>query len=110
MVDKEITAKSLHLLPVNDDESFILRYKTFSKILNKCGDATFGRVRRNKHNANFRVTLPTIQQIQSKIKHLNGALWITPETLSMEVSHASLMVYQRYYSRFQAHPDNAKKF
>ena len=94
MVDEEIKAKSIHTLPVIDDESFILRYNALSKILNECGDAIFGRVKRNKHNANSRVTSPAIQQIQSKIRHLGGALQITQESFSGEVSHTSLMVYQ----------------
>jgi hypothetical protein len=94
MVDKEIKAKSIHTLPIIDDESFILRYNALSKILNECGDAIFGRVKCNKHNANSCVTSPAIQQIQSKIKHLGGALWITQESFSGEVSHMSLMVYQ----------------
>jgi hypothetical protein len=110
MVDEKIKAKSIHETPVNNDDSFILRYNALSLIFKECGDATFGRVKRNKHNGNFCITSPKIQQIQSNIRHLGGALRITQESFSGEVSNTSLMVYQRYLAMFQANPDNADSF
>jgi len=56
MVDEKVKAKSIHETPVSNDESFILRYNALSLIFKECGDATFGRMKRNKHNANFRMT------------------------------------------------------
>jgi hypothetical protein len=110
MVDEKVKAKSIHKTPVSNDGSFILRYNVLSLILKECGDTTFGRMKHNKHNANFRITSPKIQQIQSNIRHLGGALQITQESFSREVSHMSLMVYQRYLAMFQANPNNADNF
>ena len=110
MVDEKIRAKSIHNLPVCDDDSFMSRYNTLTKIFKECGDATFGRMKRNKHAPNQRVTSPRIQRIQSDIRHLGRALRITQESFSGEVSHTSLMVYQRHFSLFQTNPSNSTNF
>jgi len=110
MVDEKIKAKSIHNLPVRNDNSFISRYNTLIWIFKECGDTTFGRVKCNKHALNQCVTSPRIQRIQSDIRHLSGALWITQKSFSGEVSHISLMVYQRHLSLFQANPSNSIDF
>jgi hypothetical protein len=110
LVDEKIIAKSIHDSPVICDNSFILRYNALTLIFKECGDAIFGRVKRNKRAISHFVTLPRIQRIQSDIKHLGGALRMTQERFSGEVSRTSLMVYQRYLTKFQAEPDKSTNF
>ena len=94
LVDEKIKAESIHNLPVNGDESFISRYDALTRIFRECGEAIFGRVKRNKHAVNQFVTSHRIQRIQSDIRHLGGALRMTQENFSGEVSAISLRVYQ----------------
>jgi hypothetical protein len=94
MVDEKIKAKSIHNVPVNNDNSFLSRYNALTQIFKECGKATFRRVKRNKHAVNQFVTSPQIQWIQSAIKHLGRALQMTQEHFSGEVSAILLRVYQ----------------
>jgi hypothetical protein len=110
MVDKKIKAKSIHNMPVSDDDSFILCYDALTQVFKECGDATFGQVKCNKPAPNQCVTSPRIQRIQSEIRHLGGALRITQESFLGEVSHTSLTVYQRHLSLFQINPGNSIDF
>jgi len=86
MVDEKIKAKSLHV-PVNSD--VILSYHDIMRL-----------VKRNRQIDEF-VTSPRIQRIQSDIRHLGGALRMTQEHFSGEVSVTSLRIYQRYLLMFQ---------
>ena len=110
LVDEKIKAESIHNLPVNGDESFISRYDALTRIFRECGEAIFGRVKRNKHAVNQFVTSHRIQRIQSDIRHLGGALRMTQENFSGEVSAISLRVYQRYYLMFQTDPGKLTNF
>jgi hypothetical protein len=100
MVDEKIEDKSLHNQPVNDDNSFISRYNALTQIFKECGDATFGRVKRNKNASNQRITSPRIQRIQSDIKHMGGALRMTQDSFSGEVSHTSMVIFQQQHLKF----------
>src|ERR1700676_3399702 len=110
MVDDKIKAKSIHNIPVSDDDSFILCYDALTQIFKECGDATFRRVKCNKPAPNQHVTSPRIQRIQSEIRHLGGALQITQESFSGKVSYTSLTVYQQHLSLFQINPGNCVDF
>ena len=94
MVDKKIKDESIHNIPVNNDDSFIFRYNALTRILKECGDAAFRKVKRSKHVTDQDVTSPRIQRIQSDIRPLGGALRMTQEQFSGEVSHTSVMIYQ----------------
>jgi hypothetical protein len=48
MVDEKIKAKSVHATPVNSDDSFISRYTVLTQIFKECGEAAFGRAKRNR--------------------------------------------------------------
>jgi hypothetical protein len=104
MVDERIKAKSIHTTPLNGDESFISRYDALTQIFKECGEAVFGRAKRNKRIINQFVTSPRIQRLQSDIKHLGGALRMTQENFDGEVSIVSLRTYQRYLLKFQTDP------
>src|SRR5882762_492695 len=104
MVDEKIKAKSVHTTPVNSDESFISRYNVLTQIFKECSEAAFGRAKRDRRTVNQFVTSPRIQRIQSDIKHLGGALRMTQEHFSGEVSITSLRTYQRYLIMFQTEP------
>ena len=110
MVDEEIRAKSIHDSPVTCDESFMSRYNALTKIFIKCGDAVFGRVKRDKKAINQLVTSPRIQRIQSDIRHIGGALRMTQEHFAGEVSQTSIMMYQRYLIKFQTEPNKSANF
>jgi hypothetical protein len=86
LVDEKIIAKSIHDSPVICDNSFISRYNALTLIFKECGDTIFGRVKHNKRAIGHFVTSPRIQRIQSDIKHLGGALRMTQERFSGEVS------------------------
>ena len=98
MVNKEIRAKSIHDPPAICDESFILQYNTLTKIFKECSDTMFCRIRRDKKAINQFVMSPRIQKIQSDIRHINGAVQMTQEHFSVEVSQISIMVYHRISS------------
>ena len=110
MVDEKIKDKSLHKLPVNDDDSFIIRYNALTQIFKECGDATFGRVKRIKNMFNQRVTSPRIQRIQSDIKHLGRALRMTQSSFSGEVSHTSIEIFQRHHLKYLKQPGDFTDF
>jgi hypothetical protein len=74
MVHEKIKDESIHNIPVNNDDSFILRYNTLTRILKECGDTAFGKVKRSKHVTDRHVMSPQIQRIQSDIRHLGRAL------------------------------------
>ena len=110
MVNKEIRAKSIHDPPAICDESFILQYNTLTKIFKEWSDTMFCRIRRDKKAINQFVMSPRIQKIQSDIRHINGAVQMTQEHFSVEVSQISIMVYHRYLIKFQTEPDNSANF
>ena len=110
IVNKEIRAKSTHDPPAICDESFILQYNTLTKIFKECSDTMFCRIRRDKKAINQFVMSPRIQKIQSDIRHINGAVQMTQEHFSVEVSQISIMVYHRYLIKFQTEPDNSANF
>jgi hypothetical protein len=110
MVNEKIKDESIHNIPVNNDDSFILQYNALTRILKECSDAAFVKVKRSKHATDQHVTLPQIQRIQSDIRHLSGALQMTQEQFSGEVSHTSVMIYQRYLLSFQTNPGNYSNF
>jgi hypothetical protein len=104
MVNERIKAKSIHTTPLNGDESFISQYNALTQIFKECGEATFRRAKGNKRIINQFVTSPQIQWIQSDIRHLGGALRMTQENFSGEVSVVSLRTYQRHLLMFQTEP------
>jgi hypothetical protein len=108
-VDAKIKAESIRDRPVTDDDSFMHRYQTLTKIITKTAEEVFGRVKRFQKEEK-RITSPKIEATLASVRHMGGAIRLARNPHLADVSYASRRCYEHHAQIFHAEPSNDLSF
>ncbi|KAJ7914585.1 hypothetical protein B0H13DRAFT_1611374, partial [Mycena leptocephala] len=100
LMDERLNAAALHDVEVNDDDSFLHVYDTFTKILIPTSEEAYGRITRFTKQRAAQVLTPAIEKIIAQIRSFSGAIRTIRDSNAPELSHGARLVYNRLSTDF----------
>ncbi|KAJ7176388.1 hypothetical protein C8R43DRAFT_1057609 [Mycena crocata] len=108
-MDTQIDATGICDMQVNDDESFLKVYDTFTSILIPTAEKAYGRVSRFTRRSDESIMSPRIEKLIAHLRFIGGAIRAIRDP-NAYMSHGAQLAYNRLARDFYRLPSNGQTF